>query len=49
MEKKISILSHDEKVIGHKFMADVPTRWKSSLDMLEHILEQMHAIMAVRK
>ena len=47
MEKQISIFSHDEKVIGHKLMADVPTRWNSSLDMLERILEQMPAIMAV--
>lgn len=47
MEKQKSVFSHEDRYIGHKLIADVPTRWNSSLDMFERILEQMPAIMAV--
>ncbi|XP_053403224.1 E3 SUMO-protein ligase ZBED1-like [Mercenaria mercenaria] len=35
------------KGVGHKLIADVSTRWNSSLAMLERILEQLPALMAV--
>ncbi|XP_069107962.1 E3 SUMO-protein ligase ZBED1-like [Argopecten irradians] len=35
------------KGIGHKLITDVVTRWNSTLDMLERLLEQMPALMAV--
>lgn len=40
----MSVFSHENRYIGHRLIADVPTRWNSLLDMLERILEQMPAI-----
>lgn len=36
-----------DQLRGHKLIADVPTRWNSSLMMLARILEQLPALMAV--
>ncbi|XP_069104543.1 E3 SUMO-protein ligase ZBED1-like [Argopecten irradians] len=46
LRQKQEILLESDKV-GHKLIADVQTRWNSSLAMLERILEQIPALMAV--
>lgn len=48
MEKQMSVFSHEDRYIGHRLIADAPTRWNSSLYMLERILEQIPAIMLLQ-
>lgn len=45
LEKQKLLLA--DKMQGHKLIADIVTRWNSSLEMLKRILEQMPALMAV--
>lgn len=46
-KQTIGFFSNETKFIGHKLIADVPTRWNSTLFMSERIVEQTPAIMAV--
>lgn len=47
MQKQASVFEDEPKYIGHRLIAHVCTRWNSIFEMVQRIMGQMPAILAV--